>query len=95
MADDKAKQGQRDDPRTLAAKQRAAALTRSNPATPEQVGQFIKETIGELKKTTWPDQNTLVKSTGIVLAFILLTAVWVGILDFILTRVTAPLFGTS
>jgi preprotein translocase SecE subunit len=49
------------------------------------IGQFLKETWVELMKTTWPDRNTLTKSTYIVLAFIGAAAVWVGVLDHALT----------
>ena len=84
----------KEDPKLALARQRAASLAKAGPGrNPRQVGQFIKETWTELKKTTWPDRATLSKSTYIVLAFIALTAVWVGIIDFALGRIAAPLFG--
>lgn len=79
-----------EDPRVAAAKERAAAMAKASPSSP---GQFVSETLSELKKTTWPDRQTLFKSTYVVLAFITATAIWAGGLDFVMTRVTAPLFG--
>ncbi len=97
MADDPSKKqaASREDPRITALRQkRAAAMAKAGPGmTPQQIGQFIRETISELKKTTWPDRPTLNKSVRIVLAFIGATAIWVGVIDRVLVYVTAPLFG--
>ena len=98
MADDRAKKSApREDPRITALRQkRAAAMAKAGPGmNPQQAGQFIRETIAELKKTTWPDRPTLNKSVRIVLAFIVATAVWVGVIDRVLIYLTAPLFGGS
>ena len=55
MADEK-----KEDPRLAAAKQRAAALTKAGPGrSAGGWSSFFKETIVELKKTTWPDQQRL------------------------------------
>ena len=82
MADDK-----KEDPRIAQARLRAQALTKSGPGRdPQQMSQFFKETWSELKKTTWPDKPTLTKSTMVVLAFIAATAIWVGLIDYVLTR---------
>jgi preprotein translocase subunit SecE len=55
-------------------------------------GQFFQEAWIELKKTTWPNRDTLAKSTTVVLALVLATAVYVGAIDFVLTKLTNPLF---
>jgi preprotein translocase SecE subunit len=94
MADEKKTPVKRDDPRTLAARQRAAAIAKAGPGfTWSGFVQFLKDTWSELKKTTWPDRNTLGKSTMIVLAFIAAAALWEGGLDLILTHITNGLFG--
>ncbi|HEY3332435.1 MAG TPA: preprotein translocase subunit SecE [Capsulimonadaceae bacterium] len=83
----------KDDPRLVAARQRAERIAKAGPgANPQQAGQFIKETVAELKKTNWPSQQVLTKSTYVVLAFIVATAVWVGGLDTILTAVGRHIF---
>jgi preprotein translocase SecE subunit len=90
MADDK----KREDPRTIAARQRAAALAKAGPGLSwDRFVQFLKDTSSELKKTTWPDRNTLLKSVGIVLLFILATAIWNGGIDIVMGKATQNLFG--
>ena len=51
--------------------------------------QFVKEAWHELQppRTAWPSPKVLQKSTAVVLALILAVGVWVGTLDFILTKV--------
>ncbi len=46
-------------------------------------GRYIKDVIGELKKVTWPSAKDLAKYTATVLAFIVLFAVVIGVLDFL------------
>lgn len=43
--------------------------------------RYFKEVVGELKKLTWPTGKELVSNTGAVLAFLLVAAVVIGILD--------------
>jgi preprotein translocase SecE subunit len=90
MADIKKKE----DPKFAAARAKAEQLAKAGPvASPAQFQTFINETASELKKTTWPDRDTLTRSTYVVLGFIALTLVWVFVLDFLLGKITAPLFG--
>lgn len=69
--------------------QQMANRPKTDPAT------FFREAWVELKKTTWPDRNVLVKSTTVVLALVVAVAIWVGGLDAILSRVMNPLFTAS
>lgn len=55
-------------------------------------GTFFREAWVELKKTTWPNRNTLIKSTTVVLALVVAVAVWVGGLDAVLSHLLRPLF---
>ncbi len=82
---------EREDPKVLLARQRAATMSKSMSG--ESLQQQAKDTWNELKKTTWPDRPTLLKLTYIVLAFIGFTAIWVGFFDFILTHVSKVIFG--
>ena len=43
--------------------------------------RFFKDIISELKKVTWPTAKDLVKYSGAVLAFIVVTAIIVGLMD--------------
>jgi preprotein translocase SecE subunit len=80
-----------EDPRIAAARERAANLSSGPSGAPKPPSQFFKETVRELKLTTWPDRPTLEKSVYVVLAFIAATAVFCGIIDFVLGKATAAL----
>jgi preprotein translocase subunit SecE len=43
--------------------------------------RFFKDIVSELKKVTWPTAKDLVKYSGAVIAFILVTAIIVGLMD--------------
>jgi preprotein translocase SecE subunit len=59
--------------------------------------QFVKEAWHELQppRTAWPSPKVLQKSTAVVLALILAVGVWVGSLDFILTKLFNQIFNPS
>jgi preprotein translocase subunit SecE len=44
--------------------------------------KFFKDIISELKKVTWPTAKDLLRYSGAVIAFILVTAIIVGLMDF-------------
>jgi preprotein translocase SecE subunit len=54
--------------------------------------QFFQEAWVELKKTTWPTREVLIKSTTVVMALVLAVAVWTGGLDYIFTHTLTPFF---
>jgi len=54
--------------------------------------QFFQEAVVELKKTTWPTKDVLVKSTTVVLALVGAVAIWTGGLDYIFGKVLGPIF---
>ena len=73
------------------AQKRAQAMT-SGGRKPVSAGTFFQEAWVELKKTTWPNKDVLTKSTTVVLALVFATAVYVGLLDFVFTKLMSPLF---
>ncbi len=44
--------------------------------------RFFKDVIGEVKKVTWPTRKELIKTTFTVIAFILIFALVVGLMDW-------------
>lgn len=52
---------------------------------------FTRETLGELKKTSWPDRKELKQSTAVVLVGAVLLGGFVGIVDFSLFQVVTLL----
>jgi len=74
---------------TAEAQRRAQSMAKAQPTSPQQ---FFQEAWVELKKTSWPNRDVLTKSTSVVLALVLAVAVWVGVIDATLTKLSAPLF---
>jgi preprotein translocase subunit SecE len=51
------------------------------------VANFLREVRTELVKSSWPTRKELVDSTGVVIVAVLLFSVFVGISDFVLSRI--------
>ena len=79
-------------PRLADATRRAQSMAKAQPTSP---AQFFQEAWVELKKTTWPDREVLTKSTSVVLLLVVAVAIWVGGIDFVLGKITGPLFSTA
>ncbi len=48
--------------------------------------KFFREVSSEMKKVSWPSTKELVNYTGVVIAFILVIAAIVGVIDFFLGK---------
>ncbi len=55
---------------------------------------FIRETIGELRKVSWPTRKEATNLTIVVLIVIFAMSTFLGILDAIYSQFFALLFGT-
>ncbi len=49
--------------------------------------RFLKESWGEFKRVTWPSRKELISSTTVVILFVLFFAVFIGIIDLLLTQI--------
>ena len=54
---------------------------------------FVKQSIGELKKSTWLSRQEVVQSTFLVAIVVALVALYVGVIDWSLTGVLGKLVG--
>ena len=54
---------------------------------------FLKQSVGELKKSTWLSRQEVVQSTILVMIVVALVAAYVGLIDLGLTRVLSVLIG--
>jgi len=61
--------------------QQKKAAKKANKKKRKSPARFFKDIVSELKKVTWPTGKDLVKYSGAVLAFILVVAVIVGLMD--------------
>ncbi|MCL5434915.1 MAG: preprotein translocase subunit SecE [Patescibacteria group bacterium] len=50
---------------------------------------FLKEVNEELKKVVWPTRNEVIRLTTVVLIVSLIVGLYLGGLDFILTKILA------
>ncbi|MEO1783848.1 preprotein translocase subunit SecE [Thermodesulfobium sp. 4217-1] len=60
----------------------------------ERVRSFYSEIKVESRKISWPDRKTVLSATGVVLAFSLIIALFVGSLDAIFTAIFNFLIST-
>lgn len=59
----------------------------------ERFRQYLREVSYELRKVIWPSRKETVGSTSVVLVIVLLCAVYLGIIDAILSRLVRMLVG--
>lgn len=59
---------------------------------PNFIQKYFSETVGELRKVTWPTRKEAQNLTVIVIVVILSTGLFLGLLDFIYTRFFALIF---
>lgn len=52
---------------------------------------FIRQTSDELKKVTWPTKENVIRLTVIVLFISFVVGLYIGAIDFILTKITETL----
>jgi preprotein translocase subunit SecE len=50
------------------------------------ITQFVSEAWLELKKVTWPNRKETMGTTGVVLVLVVILAVYLGLVDFGLSR---------
>ncbi len=58
-----------------------------------KVINFLKQSVGELKKSTWLSRQEVIQSTILVMIVVALVSAYVGLIDFGLTRVLGVLIG--
>lgn len=59
---------------------------------PNFIQRYFSETIGELRKVTWPTRREATNLTIIVLAVTVLVGIYLGLMDFLFSRFFALLF---
>jgi preprotein translocase subunit SecE len=56
---------------------------------------YVKETVGELRKVTWPTRREATNLTVIVLIVLVAMSIYLGGLDFIFSQLMAMIFATG
>lgn len=62
--------------------QQKKAAKQANKKKRKSPARFFKDVISELKKVTWPTGKELLKYAGAVIAFIIVIAIIVGLMDW-------------
>jgi preprotein translocase subunit SecE len=50
------------------------------------ITRFVNETIGELRKVSWPTREEALRLTAIVLAVLIASSIFLGVIDMLLTK---------
>ncbi|HOQ40946.1 MAG: preprotein translocase subunit SecE [Deltaproteobacteria bacterium ADurb.Bin151] len=59
----------------------------------DKATQFVSQAKAELKKVTWPTRQQTLASTGVVMVIVAITAVYLGVIDFILAKLVKFILG--
>ena len=77
-------------------KGRATAVRDTRPAKaslPQRIVRFLREVVAELRKVIWPTRKEQVTYTVVVLVFVSFIVALVALLDFLVGRGVAAVFG--
>jgi preprotein translocase subunit SecE len=60
----------------------------------EKLQKYLKETLSELRKMTWPTKDELIGSTVVVIVTSLIIAIFIGIVDRGLSALVTFIFSS-
>jgi len=78
----KAEQKKREE-QQLAKRQKAAKAERKRGG----VFAFLASCVAELKRVQWPNRDTLIQATAVTVVFVMVAAVYLGVIDFVVNKV--------
>lgn len=61
----------------------------------QKIKKYLKETMAELRKMTWPTKDELIGSTIVTVVVSLIVSLFIGVVDRILTLIIRTIFGTG
>ena len=70
-------------------------MKKEKPQIIQKTGKFFYDCKSELKKIVWPDVKSVFKSTGVVLTSIVISSIFVGLLDFGLTQLLSTIMSIA
>ncbi|MEE9216799.1 MAG: preprotein translocase subunit SecE [Anaerolineales bacterium] len=65
----------------MLAKAQIARRRRGNP-----VSRYLRETVAELRKVTWPTRPDALRLTGLVLVVVVISSAVLGLLDYLFAQ---------
>jgi preprotein translocase subunit SecE len=60
---------------------------------PARVSLFFRQVVSELRKVIWPTRNELVTYTIVSVVFVTAMVAFVGLLDYLFTKLVFAMFG--
>jgi preprotein translocase subunit SecE len=63
------------------------------PAYPARVALYNRQVVSELRKVIWPTRNELVTYTIVSITFVTSMVAFVGLLDYVFTKLVFAMFG--
>lgn len=63
------------------------------PGLWDRATQFLREVVQELKRVTWPSRRQTLATTGVVLVLVILVSIFLGVVDFTLSRLIRLIIG--
>jgi len=60
---------------------------------PNAIQRYFNETVGELRKVSWPTRREAISLTGVVLVVMVIMSLYLGLLDFLFSEIFKLLLG--
>ena len=79
----------------MADTQHSSETSGVQPGLLETSIQFIQDSWGELHRVQWPNQETIIKHTSVVVVLVIFMALYIGGLDYILSKLFHLWFNTA
>ena len=57
----------------------------------DRIKKYFREVRAELRKVNWPNWNELLSYTTVVIVTVFFVAVFIGVVDFLFSKLIAPL----
>lgn len=77
-------------PRQQARSEKAGSVTKSVQESRSR--RYVGEVVTELRKVTWPNRAQLFQATAVVLVFVAVVAIYLGVVDFLMSGLVDLLF---
>lgn len=58
-----------------------------------QFRQYLREVVYELRKVVWPSRKETIATTSVVVVIVIISGIFLGIVDFLLSRFVRLLIG--
>lgn len=70
-----------------------SAAKKATAQKPNRIQKWWNQTVGELRRVTWPTREEAIRMTKIVLVVVVAMAVFLGVIDFIFSELFGFIIG--